>query len=278
MKRLTPAIFLLTATIAFAADPPAKFPFYRQGAASASVAGLQASNDPVVVNAASYLPGVSPGGLATVFGRDLSNVSDIVVASGDRLPTVLAGVSVIVNGLYAGLFSVAYANGQDQISFQVPWETPTGPGSARIEVLFNGNSVARIQTDSFVEDPGIFIYPTDSGNYAVALRPDFTLIGPRNPAGRGEILVLYTTGLGPVSLNLPDGVRAPSDPLAYTQDPFQVILDGERCDVLFSGLAPGFVGLYQLNFRVPFDARAGNLDLQIQSPFANSGVATLPVF
>jgi uncharacterized protein (TIGR03437 family) len=56
-----------------------------------------------------------------------------------------------------------------------------------------------------------------------------------------------------------------------------VFVDNERCQVLFSGLAPGFVGLYQVNFRLPSDLPAGNLDIQIQTPYANSSVPTLPV-
>jgi uncharacterized protein (TIGR03437 family) len=56
-----------------------------------------------------------------------------------------------------------------------------------------------------------------------------------------------------------------------------VLVNGELSEVLFSGLAPGFVGLYQINFRVPRDAAFGSLDLQIRSPFASSRVAVLPV-
>jgi uncharacterized protein (TIGR03437 family) len=103
------------------------------------------------------------------------------------------------------------------------------------------------------------------------------LIGPDNPTFRGEVLVLYTTGLGPLTLNLADGVGAPLDPLAWTADPLEVLVDREQCVVYFSGLAPGFVGLYQINFKVPLDAAHGNLDLQIQSPYVSSGIVTLPV-
>jgi uncharacterized protein (TIGR03437 family) len=182
---------------------------------------------------------------------------------------------VIVNGLAAPIFSVAYANGEDQISFQVPYETPVGPGAGFVRVIDQGSETARLSVDSFTEDPGIFVY---QGQYAVALSgTDYSLIGPRNPTFPGEILLLYTTGLGPLSLNLTDGYGAPSDQLAYTLQPLQVLLDGENCKVLFSGLAPGFVGLYQVNFVVPSDARSGNLDLQIQSPYASSTDATLPV-
>jgi uncharacterized protein (TIGR03437 family) len=129
--------------------------------------------------------------------------------------------------------------------------------------------------DSFTEDPGIFVY---QGQYAVALSgTDYSLIGPSNPTFPGEVLLLYTTGLGPLSLNLIDGYGAPSNPLAYTTQPLHVVLDGEDCRVFFSGLAPGFVGLYQVNFMVPGDARSGNLSLEIQTPFSNSTDATLPV-
>ena len=266
---------LIGGTPVIGATPAKKSPpYYRQRNVTVPQAA-QAAGDPVVVNAASFEPGISPGGLATIFGQGLSNVSGVVVANTDPLPLQLADVSVIVNGIYAPLFSVAYANGEDQISFQVPWETPTGPGAATLEILSNGRTVGFIQSDSFTEDPGIFMY---GGRYAVAARPsDYSLIGPRNPARPGEVIILYTTGLGPVSLNIPDGYSAPLDRLAYTVDPFQVVVDGEQAQVLFSGLAPGFVGLYQINLRLPFDLPPGNLDIQILSPFANSGTATLPV-
>src|ERR1700694_5230257 len=126
-------------------------PYYRQRDGKAAKTA-QAAGDPVVVNAASFEPGVSPGALATIFGQGLSNVTGVVVANTDPFPFQLADVTVIVNGYYAALFSVAYANGEDQISFQVPYETPTGPGAASIEIRSNGITVGFIQADSFTED------------------------------------------------------------------------------------------------------------------------------
>ena len=247
--------------------------FYRPQT-SVKAKTLQAT-DVAIVNAASYLPGISPGGLITIFGQNLSNVSGVVVAGVDPLPNELAGVSVVINGYYAPVFSVAYANGEDQISVQVPYEAPVGAGAAQVQVYNNGVLEASVQADSFTEDPGIFMY---NGTYAVAVRnADGSLIGPDNPAFPGDVVILYTTGLGPLSLSLVDGVGAPYNPLAYTQDPFQVTVAGEQCQLLFSGLAPGFVGLYQLNLVLPSDLPRGNLDMQISSPYASSGVATLPV-
>ena len=274
MKKVVSQIVLLSIFHLAAAAAPAisKKPYHRQRSAPARPHN---AGDPVAVNAASFEPGISPGGLATVFGADLTSVSGTVIAPAFPLPLELAGVSVLVNGVSAPIYSVAFNNGEDQISFQVPYATPTGPDAAQVEVFDHGDQTANIVTDSFTEDPGIFAY---NGNYALAVHPsDGTLVGPSVPALPGEVVVLYVTALGPLSLALADGYPAPSNPLAYTTDPFDVLVNGELCEVLCSGLAPGFVGLYQINFRVPGDAAFGNLDLQIRSPFASSRIAVLPV-
>jgi minor extracellular serine protease Vpr len=198
-----------------------------------------------------------------------------VLAQTNPLPTRLAGVEVFISGFPAPIYSIAYANGEDQISIQVPYEAPTGPRAAEIQVFDENSLVADFFSDSFTEDPGIFVY---NGSYAIAEASDYSLIGPANPAIPGEPLVLYVTGLGPLDTNLVDGYGSPtSPPFAQTVDPFQVIVDNENCNVLFSGLAPGFVGLYQVNFYVPRDAAAGNLQIYIQSPYANSAIAILSV-
>src|SRR5205085_6025960 len=202
-----------------AAQAPKRQPFYRPRQSARAIQPRQ-SGQLAVVNAASFLAGVSPGGLATIFGEDLSNVSDVVVARSLPLPTRLAGVTVLVNGIPSGIYSIAFANGEDQISFQVPWETPTGPGAAQIQVLNDDLPIARAVADSFTEDPGIFSYN------GLALAVDWrsgALIGRDNPAARGDIIILYTTGNGPVSRDVRDGFAAPGDPLAYTIDPFQAM-------------------------------------------------------
>lgn len=255
------------------AQAPAKTKFFRQALRNPKPSIT--SGNIAVVNAASFLDGISPGALVTIFGNNLSDVSGVVVANTNPLPYELAHVSVDVNGVPAPIFSVAYNGTEDQVSIQVPWGTATGRGTALVEVFDYGDSVGTAQTDSYDEDPGVFMY---QGNYAVALLyPDYSLLGPRNAALPGDYVILYTTGLGPVSLDLQDGYVAPSSPLAHTEDPFQVFVDGEQCDVFFSGLAPGFAGLYQLNIRLPPDLPPGNLNLQIFSQFANSNVATLPL-
>ncbi|HTB18321.1 MAG TPA: hypothetical protein VK708_09395 [Bryobacteraceae bacterium] len=273
------AILSAATLYGFAENSSQKTPYYRPKVAQQKQRSLQASprasSGAVVVNAASYLPGITPGGLATIFGENLTTVSGVVFAGTDPLPLTLSGVSVLVNGEAAPIYGIAYAGGQDQISFQVPYDTATGLAAAEIEVVDFQVQVADFITDSYTEDPGVFTY--DSG-LAIATHGDYSLVDTNNPTFRGEYLTLYTTGLGPLDLTLTDGYGAPDvEPFARTIDPSQVLLDGEQCLVIFSGLAPGFVGLYQVDFQVPEDAAAGNLDLQIQTPYASSNIASLPV-
>jgi uncharacterized protein (TIGR03437 family) len=231
------------------------------------------AGDPVVVNAASFLPGVSPGGIAIIIGQNLNNLGTEIAANATPLPDQLGGVAVFVNGIAAPLYGITSADGQDRISFQVPFETPTGPGAAQIDVVSQDQTTASVVADSFTEDPGIFTF----NGFAVALHLNGSLVTPVDPAFPGETIVLYTTGLGPLSLDVTDGYPPPADALAFTADPVQVVVKGEQCSVLFSGLAPGLVGVYQVNLTLPEDLPFGELDIQVATPNATSSVAKVLV-
>ena len=69
-----------------------------------------------VVNAASYAPVLTPGGLATIFGYGLASAS--TSATSLPLTNVLGGTQVTVGGMLAPLLYVS----SSQINFQVPWE------------------------------------------------------------------------------------------------------------------------------------------------------------
>lgn len=233
-----------------------------------------------VVNAASFEPGISPGGLATVLGQNLSGATGTFYGQSNPLPFSLADVRIAVNGVLAPLFSLYVSNsGATQISFQVPYHTPTGPGAATVDVVDPaGNVVATTDVDSFTEDPGIFTYAVRGDEYALAVHATTnSLVGPDNPASPGEDLVVYTTGLGPLTVALQDGYGAPDSPLAYTQVPPDVQIAGESALIEFSGLAPGFVGLNQVNIRLPRDLPPGLLDMRIVTPASTSLTVTLPV-
>ena len=97
-----------------------------------------------------------------------------------------------------------------------------------------------------------------------------------NPAEVGETLMLYVTGLGAVSPAVKDGFAAVAKPLSYVVADVAVSVDGLNAPVSFKGLAPGFAGLYQLNFEVPKGVSSGKLvNLSLATPDAVTNEAKL---
>jgi uncharacterized protein (TIGR03437 family) len=62
-------------------------------------------------------------------------------------------------------------------------------------------------------------------------------------------------------------------PLTWTLAARDVRVSGSAAEVFFSGLSPGSVGLYQINFRVPADVPSGAADVVV----IISGASSLPV-
>ncbi len=83
------------------------------------------------------------------------------------------------------------------------------------------------------------------------------LITDSNPVHIGDQLTLYTTGLGAVSPLVPNGLPGPTFPLAQAVVQPVVTLGGANLTVLYAGLAPGEVGVYQINAVVPSSAPQG---------------------
>ncbi len=206
-----------------------------------------------VVNAASYQRGIAPGALATIFGSHLSGVSGVMLPGG---ATTFQGVSVTVAGVQAPLFAIANVNGQEQINFQVPAGLAS-PGTVQVEVNNNSatGSISGVPINPV--QPGIFEYtPAGSSSlYAAVLKPDGSVAGPSNPASRGTTVSLFMTGLGPTNPPLSTGQPGPVPP-ATTGIPI-VALNNNGVPVVFSGAAPGFIGLDQVNFQIPAGAPTG---------------------
>jgi uncharacterized protein (TIGR03437 family) len=97
-----------------------------------------------------------------------------------------------------------------------------------------------------------------SPGVVAALDSNFQVIGASNPARRGQVVQLYANGLGPVSNQPASGDPAPASPLAETKSAPVVMIGGQQAAVSFSGLAPGFAGLYQINVTIPQNLAPGN--------------------
>jgi uncharacterized protein (TIGR03437 family) len=225
-----------------------------------------------VVNAASsatFTAGVAPGELITLHGENLA--SGTTVASSVPFPASLGGVEVRINGRLAPVY---YAS-PDQVAAVVPYATTET--IAQIEVVNNG--VVSNAVTAFVYDaqPGVFTIPPGGVGLAAALHANNTLVEPGNPAREGEIISVFMTGLGAVSPPVPEGAPGPVSPLSTTSHPVAVFIDNRAADVLFAGLAPTLAGAYQVNFRVPFNLRQGNVRLDVVAGRSYSTHALLPV-
>src|SRR6267142_3188324 len=191
-----------------------------------------------VVNGASRRPGpVSPGSLITILG---TNLADSAAASAAPLPRSLGGVCVTANEVAIPLISTS----PTQINAQLPLELGTGRVTLTVRSTRLGQVSAGVQIPVSATSPGVFSADVNGQPRAPLHVGDFTLVTPDYPAERDEQLILYATGLGPVSPVVPVGVGASGDPLSPTVEPVEVTIGGQPYPVIWSGLAPGFVGVY----------------------------------
>jgi uncharacterized protein (TIGR03437 family) len=222
-----------------------------------------------ITNAASFAMGITPGGLVSLFGSDITNVTGIVTASGLPLPTQIAGTSVTIYSSQAvsesaPILAVANVNGQQQVNFQWPFDMQGYDG---VVVGNNGSLSVPVPARDFRAQPAIFMI--DATTPAIQHASNFQPVTVSNPASAGELIAIYLTGLGDVSPRPAAGQAASVSPLSVAVIVPTATVGGLPASVLFSGLAPGFVGLYQVNLQVPANAPTGNLDLVIVEAVGN---------
>jgi uncharacterized protein (TIGR03437 family) len=193
--------------------------------------------------------GVAPGSLATVFGANFA--TDIFVPDPLQFPTEVNGTSVIVGGVPAYLIYVS----PDQINFQMP-NTVSGPTAVIVSTPSGSSSPYPIDAaDAF----GVFTHEMTGCGAAAALNPA-SVNSATESASPGDYVAIFGTGLFPLDPTPPDGVPAPSLPLSsYSGSIGQTVfdVDGPSSPNMWVGIAPGLVGVNQINVTVPSDAREG---------------------
>jgi uncharacterized protein (TIGR03437 family) len=221
-----------------------------------------------VTNAASYsADAVAPGAIVSVFGASLS--AGTTQSGAAPLPTALGDTSVTFNGIPAPLF---FASTQ-QVNAQVPFEVAAG--SAIAEVVSN-SGIALTQLTVGAAGPGIFTSDgSGTGNGALIDAVTGAVITSSQPIPAGNYLGIYCTGLGAVTPATTTG-NVPATLTQTTATP-TVLIDGQTASLLWAGLAPGFVGLYQVNAQVPATLPTGTHRLQLVVNGATSNTVTFAV-
>jgi adhesin/invasin len=99
-------------------------------------------------------------------------------------------------------------------------------------------------------DPAVFTVNQRGQGQGAIVNLQNQIVDANAPAAAGDTVVIYGTGLGPVTPPVPAGTAAPSSPLSQAA-PVSVTIGGIAAQVAFAGLSPGFAGLYQINVVVP---------------------------
>ena len=182
----------------------------------------------------------------------------------------------------APILAVADFPGYQQVNFQVPWDAGVNPGPV---ILSQGPDSTQIP--QFAAPWGQFF--TDSEGFVIAQHiPSYGLVTRDDPARPGEWIAAYGSNFGSVSMPPATGFAAPLDRLSSLDSgrdfPWQysVILQGAGSASVpvslsynFMGLAPGLVGVYQINFKMPDTASPPDAQLLI-SRARNCGFFFVP--
>jgi uncharacterized protein (TIGR03437 family) len=226
----------------------------------------------VVMNGSFTAP-VAPGSYVSIFGTSLTTCPDLTSSSSTgsnctdsvttaTLPLTLDDVTVSVDvpsanlSVPARLLHLTQLIGYDQIDIQLPWELQ-GQTSAQMKVTLDESEYGNVVTVPVANYAPAFFHATVD-----ALDLSYKVISASNPAVRGNYVQLFAHGLGPVN-NQPASGSYVTDASATTTTPVTVMIGNQNAPVIFSGLAPGFPGEYQINALVPSNISPGNQPISI---------------
>jgi len=257
-----PAAYVLTATgmsiVALAASP--------------SPTAIRPTVNPGgIVNLADFTAGLAPGGLITVFGKNLGTMATATATTTTPLPTLLGGMCVTLNNTPIPLEMTS----PGQINGQIPVTLAAGRYPLVLRSIANQAESASSTITVSQYAPAVLM----NGTQASIVHHDGTYVTKDNPAVRDEKLFIYATGLGATKgATIVTGAPAPASPAAVTGT-VQVffgnpLLKQSQMIVNSSVLVPGMVGIDQIAITVPGFHQKGNaLAVTLRIGGVNSSVA-----
>jgi len=231
---------------------------YSARTAPASITGI--------ASAADGTPPVAPGGLISIYGQNMSNVS--LAAGSTPLATAIGNSCLGVNGLPIPLLYVS----PGQINAQLPFNVS---GSATLTI----HSTAGISNNyNFsVQQTAPSVFMGGTGIAAIVRNDNNQLVTPTNPIHRKnkDTVTIYLTGMGQTTPSIQAGQAAPANPLAAAAVQPAVTLGDSDLSVSYAGLVPSEVGVYQINAAVPQGVPTG---LSVPLVISQGGAAAATIY
>ncbi|MBZ5606301.1 MAG: hypothetical protein LAO79_28755, partial [Acidobacteriia bacterium] len=212
--------------------------------------------------------GLAPGNVAQVYGTGMASVSQ----SPGVIPLVseFSGTLMLIGSTEAPLFFVS----DGLLDVQVPFELV--PNRQYSAIVSANGALSLPETLTVVPfQPGMAAF-ADGTVIAQHVLDNFSLVTAAHPAKPGEPIVIYLSGMGGTNPAVPSGQQTPSQLVPASTQP-TITVDGQRADIGYAGLTPSGIGLYQLNFTVPPNAKAGNLEIIVTQSGVRANTTTLPV-
>ncbi|MGA3189657.1 MAG: IPT/TIG domain-containing protein [Bryobacteraceae bacterium] len=263
------------------------------GVATPSISGVENS---ATGTAESTSHAAAPNSILSVYVTNAGNTTSIP----STYPTTsVEGVQVLVNGTAVPIYALVPSS--NQINVQLPSELPAS-GTATIAVQTGSTTSANFTIALGPADVGVFRIPTSAypNNGAIQIAGTVWDVMPAavassyglssctglsalslcgQPAQPGQNIVVYWTGGGPTTPNLPTGQVAPTDgsTLYHTLQTPVVTIGGIPAAVAFSGIVPGTAGEYQLNVTIPPGVAAGDQVPMVVTIGSSSDTVTIAI-
>jgi uncharacterized protein (TIGR03437 family) len=221
-------------------------------AASSTPAAANSDSSPILSNlrGGEVIHACSPGGLAALLGSGMTTEAP-QAAAGFPLPVQLAGLQVMVSG---NPVPILFAS-DSEVKFQCPMLAPGTP----LDIVVEGpGNLMQSAAASVMESASPELFSLGAGGQGVVLLGATSELAMLNgqasasrPARAGDSLTIYASGLGVFNGTLAAGTPAPAGSAIPLQNQVRVVVGGTEIDPVSAGLAPGTVGLSQVDFALP---------------------------
>jgi uncharacterized protein (TIGR03437 family) len=214
---------------------------------------------------------LAPGTITAIYGSGLVSGAG---GSPGKVPLVtnFQGTSVLIGGLPAPI----YYTSAGQLNVQLPAELQPNQSYSMLVSVDNAVSIPQNLVVGETT-PGVAAF-ADGTIIAQHTDVNATLVDTNHPAKAGETLVMYLDGMGATDPAVLSGAAAPgAEPLARVTNVPQVTVAGEPATIVYAGLTPFSVGLYQIDFTIPLDAKSGNLAVVVTQNGTTANTTTIPV-